>query len=310
MRFGPSDLDPDEIDSDSADFSRNLMRDSIQSLTTQLLEGSTGRDRSLFRLGMILEAGQCPSELVLDQAMEMHNPQLTSANKQTVQRSDQLEDQLKVALAADDNVSRTVVRNNSESEATPPGEILSLLRHIKHVVARYEFSIGGSAPEKAWEEAVRTQLRSNDLLSDELSNHIEAYAQQRVSTSTEDPQAAAMLVATILREVNEKASSTVSRLSDGDTDSSKCDKPKWESETNTLYFRGEVCKKVVNVSQAKYTQILSAFEEEGWPANIMDPMEFGKRWEALRSLNKGMKHIEFFADGTGEGIGWRVQPNP
>jgi len=59
--------------------------------------------------------------------------------------------------------------------------------------------------------------------------------------------------------------------------------------------------------------ILTAFEEDGWPRHIDDPLHPAKGTDskarlryAIHSLN-GCQHpwlIRFFADGTGRGIRW------
>jgi hypothetical protein len=60
--------------------------------------------------------------------------------------------------------------------------------------------------------------------------------------------------------------------------------------------------------------VLSAFEDEGWPPWILDPLaphqaQVIKRrlGETIKSLNRGHANslIHFQGDGTGEGIQWR-----
>jgi hypothetical protein len=63
-------------------------------------------------------------------------------------------------------------------------------------------------------------------------------------------------------------------------------------------------------------KILDAFEEEGWPDHILDPLSppqsqrTAQRADSLQlrdtvqSLNRGLTAIRFFADGTGTGVRW------
>jgi hypothetical protein len=60
--------------------------------------------------------------------------------------------------------------------------------------------------------------------------------------------------------------------------------------------------------------ILDAFEEEGWPPRIDDPLPRSTRidpkerlHEAIRRLNhQKARKILFSGDGTGEGVIWRL----
>ena len=61
--------------------------------------------------------------------------------------------------------------------------------------------------------------------------------------------------------------------------------------------------------------ILMAFEEEGWPHRIDDPLPYSAGVKAkyrlhftIGRLNQSVKQrlIRFFGDGTGEGICWKT----
>ena len=63
--------------------------------------------------------------------------------------------------------------------------------------------------------------------------------------------------------------------------------------------------------------ILAAFEEEGWPPRIDDPLppkpdQDPKRrlHDTINSLNRNQQHllIQFFGDGSGQGIRWNLIP--
>jgi hypothetical protein len=60
--------------------------------------------------------------------------------------------------------------------------------------------------------------------------------------------------------------------------------------------------------------VLAAFEEQGWPPRIDDPLPGGNGVNAKQRLRDAMKNlnrhqrnrrIRFEADGTGKGILWR-----
>lgn len=85
------------------------------------------------------------------------------------------------------------------------------------------------------------------------------------------------------------------------------EKPVWNKDTCVLTYRGKTIRRVRGRSVASNVpRILDAFEEDGWPERIDDPLPDGKNpqrlRETIRSLNEGLKDIRFFADGSGEGI--------
>ena len=61
--------------------------------------------------------------------------------------------------------------------------------------------------------------------------------------------------------------------------------------------------------------VLAAFEEEGWPHRIDDPLRFqvelGPKYRlhyTIRRLNRSQQQrlIRFFGDGTGVGVCWQL----
>jgi len=65
--------------------------------------------------------------------------------------------------------------------------------------------------------------------------------------------------------------------------------------------------------------VLSAFEEEGWPAYIDDHLPMKSEMapkqrlhNVINRLNGGqlVPILRFHGDGNGEGVGWQVLPEP
>ena len=87
----------------------------------------------------------------------------------------------------------------------------------------------------------------------------------------------------------------------------------WVRENYTLLLDGEVIKQIGRPNQAiPQITILGTFQDDGWPNRIDDPLprppgdvDSRRLGEAVRSLNRGLTHITFYRDGTGEGICWR-----
>jgi hypothetical protein len=95
-------------------------------------------------------------------------------------------------------------------------------------------------------------------------------------------------------------------------------KPMWDRERRELTFEGRLCKRFRQVSGVQ-TLILDAFEEDGWPSRIDNPvadtMDYdsprpGRRRaaDAIKRLNDN-PCLYFGQDGTGEGILWSQKVN-
>jgi hypothetical protein len=92
--------------------------------------------------------------------------------------------------------------------------------------------------------------------------------------------------------------------------------PFWDRDRRTLRMDGCIVKqfKVLSPSQEA---ILAAFEEEGWPAAIDDPLPPHPEQDAkhrlrntIQSLNANQKNalLHFRGDGSGQRILWEVVP--
>ncbi|MBC7856090.1 MAG: hypothetical protein IAF94_21885 [Pirellulaceae bacterium] len=91
--------------------------------------------------------------------------------------------------------------------------------------------------------------------------------------------------------------------------------PKWDRARKELRF-GDCIVKQFRWSAVNQEAILMAFEEEGWPPRIDDPLP-GKQdqdpkqrlHDTVKCLNRNHKKrlIRFTGDGTGEGVLWLLQ---
>jgi len=89
--------------------------------------------------------------------------------------------------------------------------------------------------------------------------------------------------------------------------------PRWDLTGGELWL-GQQCLWRRTRPAKNLQLILTAFEEEGWPPRIDDPL-FGsvsnardRLHKAVRGLNRSLlvPAIEFHRDGTGQGICWRL----
>jgi hypothetical protein len=89
-------------------------------------------------------------------------------------------------------------------------------------------------------------------------------------------------------------------------------RPQWDEGKRELTVGGVLVKSFHQTSRNQ-SAILAAFEEEGWPMRIDDPLrQLGdvdpkERLRAtIKSLNRHQQSqlLRFAADGTGEGIQW------
>jgi hypothetical protein len=91
-------------------------------------------------------------------------------------------------------------------------------------------------------------------------------------------------------------------------------RPKWDRDRRELRLDGELVK-VFKLPSPMQEAILAAFEEEGWPPRIDDPLPMHPEMlpkrrlhDTVKSLNRNQKCnlIRFMGDGTGEGIRWEL----
>lgn len=96
-------------------------------------------------------------------------------------------------------------------------------------------------------------------------------------------------------------------------------KPRWNSELRILSVDDVTVKRFQRPAPSQQA-ILAAFEEEGWPLRIDDPlipakgMQLSQIKDRLRStvadLNRaqhGRTRVQFHTDGTGQGILWTLR---
>ena len=93
--------------------------------------------------------------------------------------------------------------------------------------------------------------------------------------------------------------------------------PTWDHDRQELRM-GRIVIKQFKAPAANQEMILAAFQEEGWPPRIDDPLppnsdQDPKRrlHDTINSLNRNQKHalVRFLGDGSGQGIRWdRAKP--
>jgi hypothetical protein len=88
--------------------------------------------------------------------------------------------------------------------------------------------------------------------------------------------------------------------------------PRWERATQQLMWRGSVIK-TFRQPAVNQELILAAFEEQGWPLRIDDPLPRTKDidpkvrlHDTIKRLNRNhlFRIIRFGGDGCGRGIRW------
>ncbi len=90
--------------------------------------------------------------------------------------------------------------------------------------------------------------------------------------------------------------------------------PKWDSDRHELRV-GRYLVKQYKLNSPNQESILTAFEEEGWPPRIHDPLipqpeaaPKERLRNTIKSLNRKQVHrlIRFMGDGTGEAVRWEL----
>jgi hypothetical protein len=92
--------------------------------------------------------------------------------------------------------------------------------------------------------------------------------------------------------------------------------PQWDARSRVLSFRGKVVKHF-KVPAGNQELVLSAFQEEGWPKAIDDPLPpvadiDAKRrlHDTINRLNRNQRHrlIHFSGNGSGKAVCWSPTP--
>jgi hypothetical protein len=88
--------------------------------------------------------------------------------------------------------------------------------------------------------------------------------------------------------------------------------PRWDTTRHQLWYGERLVKWYRSPADSQET-ILAAFEEDGWPPRIDDPLPMvngmdpqERLHEAVKGLNRGQmaRLLAFRRDGTGEGVFW------
>jgi hypothetical protein len=117
-------------------------------------------------------------------------------------------------------------------------------------------------------------------------------------------------VSAILLEALEALAGTTRELPRADT----ARIPRWDPKARILTLGSNVVKQY-RVPSRNQEAVLAAFQEEGWPHRIDDPLPPRKDLHpkyrlhfTIQSLNQSQRErlIRFFGDGTGEGICWEA----
>jgi hypothetical protein len=116
------------------------------------------------------------------------------------------------------------------------------------------------------------------------------------------------------RDMHKKGSSPLgSAITSTNTEEPKV-RPKWDSDLNELRM-DQVLIKRFRTQAVNQTTVLCAFEEDGWPDRIDDPLpplqgldSKHRLHDTIKCLNRGHKVplIRFRGDGTGQGIIWEL----
>lgn len=87
-------------------------------------------------------------------------------------------------------------------------------------------------------------------------------------------------------------------------------KPRWDAVRGELWLGQQLCKRFRQPA-ANQRLLLDAFEKQGWPARIKDPLPWGpdddprqRLADTVRRLNQHNSFLRFELDGTSQGVLW------
>ena len=91
-------------------------------------------------------------------------------------------------------------------------------------------------------------------------------------------------------------------------------RPVWQGRLRELHWGAAVAKRFKQPAPSQEL-ILPAFEEDGWPAILDDPLPPAEGQDSKRrlhqtvgNLNRGLKHVRFEVCGNGTAIRWCCRP--
>jgi hypothetical protein len=102
---------------------------------------------------------------------------------------------------------------------------------------------------------------------------------------------------------------------DGRAPEGQPETPRWDEGTGELRFRDRLVKRFRN-SASNQRSILDAFQTQGWPERLADPLPGGcgargnlkqRLHDAIKNLNRGhhARCLHFYGAGSGRTVGWR-----
>lgn len=120
----------------------------------------------------------------------------------------------------------------------------------------------------------------------------------------------------ILRARTDAADPTTFHLCDGDSLKLADDRltPRWDRQARVLRVGGQIVKRFKQPSPNQ-EGVLMAFEEEGWPVRIDDPLTPTsgiapkvRLHDTIKWLNRHQENrlVHFSGDGNGQGVRWEI----
>jgi len=120
----------------------------------------------------------------------------------------------------------------------------------------------------------------------------------------------------VLRARADAADPTTFHLCSGDAiePAMDCRTPRWDDNARVLSVGGQIVKRFKQLSPNQEA-VLMAFEEEGWPCRIDDPLSpvsgiapKVRLHDTIKWLNRNQENrlVNFSGDGTGQGVRWDI----
>lgn len=150
----------------------------------------------------------------------------------------------------------------------------------------------GSRPSEFWLTTVRRAAADADL----------KFEESLWASDAEAPQVVDRIDTHILAELERMYEQQYGRRYDSE-------RPFWDAERKELWFCGVSAKQFTREATNQW-RIIRAFEEDGWPELIDDPLPGGVQEprsrlnQTIKDLNNKLIGLRFRGDGTGERIRW------
>lgn len=163
--------------------------------------------------------------------------------------------------------------------------------------------------QKLPRKGIRNSEEKSDVELDTVFKQFQAIGMFMKTRRINNPYIAAIKIAEEIELITPKTAEKLLIALEEKTKKTAMDKPSWDRLNSCLMFRHEEIRSIQTRNKpTNPVVLLEIFEKDNWPQQIESPPEWDneKIRETLRTLNSGLKIINFERRNGSRTIQWRV----